>query len=346
MNTQNSPVPSGSLFQDRVARRFVTTTLHFQQLLGHSDNAFGLSRRNGHETNKGRNIASQNGELSGLSGYERHTINRRSIQGAIMKIVVIGGSGLIGSKLVKKLRELGHTALAASPNSGVNTLTGEGLAEALKGASVVVDVSNSPSFEEKASLDFFTTATGNLLRYEQAAGVQHHVALSVVGTQRLAQRRPSDGEKTIRGYFRAKLVQEKLIAESPIPFSIVHATQFFEFAKSIADAATDGSTVRVARVLIQPMAAEDVASAVGQIAVGAPVNRIIEVAGPERFRLDEFIVQGLRAHNDARTVVTDTKAGYFGVEVEEDALIPGKDALVGVTNFETWLSQSTVGASR
>jgi uncharacterized protein YbjT (DUF2867 family) len=272
--------------------------------------------------------------------------NRRSTEGAIMKIVVIGGSGLIGSKLVKKLREHGHAALAASPNSGVNTLTGEGLAEALKGASVVVDVSNSPSFEEKASLDFFTTATGNLLRYEQAAGVQHHVALSVVGTERLAQRRPSDGEKTIRGYFRAKLVQEKLIAESPIPFSIVHATQFFEFGKSIADAATGGSTVRVAPVLIQPMAAEDVASALGQIAVGAPVNRIIEVAGPEQFRLDEFILRGLRAHNDARTVVTDTRAGYFGVEVEEDTLIPGKNALLGGTNFDTWLSQSTVGASR
>ena len=263
-----------------------------------------------------------------------------------MKIVVIGGSGLIGSKLVKNLRNHGHAALAASPNSGVNTLTGEGLAEALKGASVVVDVSNSPSFEEKASLDFFTTATGNLLRYEQAAGVQHHVALSVVGTERLAQRRPSDGEKTIRGYFRAKLVQEKLIAESPIPFSIVHATQFFEFAKSIADAATDGSTVRVAPVLIQPMAAEDVASAVAQIAVGAPVNRIIEVAGPEQFRLDEFILHALRAHNDARTVVTDRRAGYFGVEVEADALIPGKDALMGETNFATWLSQSTVAASR
>jgi uncharacterized protein YbjT (DUF2867 family) len=264
----------------------------------------------------------------------------------IMKIVVIGGSGLIGSKVVKKLREQGHAALAASPNSGVNTLTGEGLAEALKGASVVVDVSNSPSFEEKAALDFFTTATRNLLQFEQAAGVQHHVALSVVGTERLAQRRPSDGEKTIRGYFRAKLVQEKRIAESAIPFSIVHATQFFEFAKSIADAATGGSTVRVAPVLIQPMAAEDVASAVGRIAVGAPVNRIIEVAGPEQYRLDEFILHGLRAHNDPRTVVTDTRAGYFGVEVDEDTLIPGKDALLGETNFETWLSQSTVGACR
>jgi uncharacterized protein YbjT (DUF2867 family) len=268
------------------------------------------------------------------------------MKGAIMKIVVIGGSGLIGSKLVNKLREHGHEALAASPNSGVDTLTGEGLAEALKGASVVVDVSNSPSFEEKAALDFFTAATGNLLRYEQAAGVQHHVALSVVGTERLAKRRPSDGEKTIRGYFRAKLMQEKLIAESPIPFSIIHATQFFEFAMSIADAATDGSTVRVAPALIQPMAAEDVAAAVGRIAVGAPVNRIVEVAGPEQFRLDKFLLQGLCAHDDTRTVVADTGAGYFGVEVDEDTLIPGKDALLGETTFETWLSQSTVGASR
>jgi uncharacterized protein YbjT (DUF2867 family) len=263
-----------------------------------------------------------------------------------MKIVVIGGSGLIGSKLVTKLREHRHEALAASPNSGVNTITGEGLAEALKGASVVVDVSNSPSFEEKAALDFFTTAAANLLRCEQAAGVQHHVALSVVGTERLAQKRASDREKTIRGYFRAKLMQEKLIAEAPIPFSIVHATQFFEFAKSIADAATDGSTVRVAPVLIQPMAAEDVATAVARIAVGAPVNRIVEVGGPQRFRLDAFVLQGLRAHNDDRTVVPDARAGYFGVEVDEDTLIPGEDASLGETHFETWLAQSTVGAAR
>ncbi len=258
-----------------------------------------------------------------------------------MKIVVIGGSGLIGSKLVIKLREHGHQALAASPDSGVNTLTGEGLAEALRDASVVVDVSNSRSFEEKAALDFFTTATGNLLRYEQAARVQHHVALSVVGTERLAQRRPSDGEKTIRGYFRAKLMQEKLITESPIPFSIVRATQFFEFARSIADAATDGSTGRVAPVLIQPMAAEDVATTMGRIAADAALNRIVEVAGPKQFRLDDFVLQYLRAHNDPRAVVTDPGAGYFGVEVDEQTLIPGKEALLGETNFATWLSQST-----
>src|ERR1700735_2305783 len=269
-------------------------------------------------------IVSLNAGLFGLSEYDRRNENRRSNEGAIMKIVVIGGSGLIGSKLVKKLREHGHTALAASPNSGVNTLTGEGLAEALKGASVVVDVSNFPSFEEKASLVFFTTATGNLLRYEQAAGVQHHVALSVVGTERLAQRRPSDGEKTIRGYFRAKLVQEKLIAESSIPYSVVHATQFFEFFESIADASSDGATVRLASVLIHPMAAEDVAAAVGRVAVGAPVNGIVEVGGPQEFRLDEFVRQGLHAQNDPRTVVADPGAGYFGVEVDERTLVPGK----------------------
>jgi uncharacterized protein YbjT (DUF2867 family) len=258
-----------------------------------------------------------------------------------MKIVVIGGSGLIGSKLVNKLREHGHEAVAASPNSGVNTLTGEGLAEVLKGASVVVDVSNSPSFEESAAMNFFTTATRNLLQYEQAAGVRHHVALSVVGTDRLAKRRPSDAEKTIRGYFFAKLEQEKLISESSIPFSIVHATQFFEFVKNIADASSDGTTVRLAPVLIQPMAAEDVAAAVGRIAVGAPVNGIVEVAGPQQFRLDEFVLQGLRAHNDPRTVVAAPAAGYFGVEVDERTLVPGKDARLGETRFETWLTQST-----
>src|SRR5712691_4789698 len=188
----------------------------------------------------------------------------------IMKIVVIGGSGLIGSKLVIKLREHGHEAVAASPDSGVNTLTGEGLAEAMRGASVVVDVSNSPSFEDAAVLKFFETSTRNLLAAEAEAGVGHHVALSVVGTERLSE----------SGYFRAKIAQEKLIRESSIPYSIVHATQFFEFVKSIADAATDGSRVRLAPVLIQPIAADDVASAVGRIAVGTPVNGTFEVGGP------------------------------------------------------------------
>ena len=246
-----------------------------------------------------------------------------------MKIVVIGGSGLIGSKLVKKLGEHGQEAVAASPNSGVNTLTGEGLAEVLQGASVVVDVSNSPSFEETAVMNFFTTSTRNLLQYEAAAGVRHHVALSVVGTERLSE----------SGYFRAKIAQEKLIKESGIPYSIVHATQFFEFVKSIADAATDGTTVRLAPALVQPMAADDVAKAVGRIAVGTPVNGIVEVAGPQQFRLDEVIRQGLRARNDPRTVVADQQARYFGAELGERTLLPGNDARLGEIRFEDWLSQ-------
>jgi uncharacterized protein YbjT (DUF2867 family) len=263
-----------------------------------------------------------------------------------MKIVVIGGTGLIGSKLVTKLREHGHEAIPASPNSGVNTLTGEGLADILKRAAVVVDVSNSPSFDEEAAMSFFNTATRNLIQYELAAGVRHHVALSVVGTDRLAQKQPSDWPKTIRGYFRAKLAQEKLIAESSIPYSIVHATQFFEFFKSIADTSSDGTTVRLAPVLIQPMAADDVAAAVGRVATGAPVNEIIEVGGPEQFRLDEFIRQGLRFGNDPRTVVADATAGYFGVEVDERTLVPGKDARLGEVHFQNWLihSATSVGS--
>jgi uncharacterized protein YbjT (DUF2867 family) len=267
----------------------------------------------------------------------------RKMRSEIMKIVVIGGTGLIGSKLVNKLREHGHEAIPASPNSGVNTLTGEGLAEVLNGASVVVDVSNSPSFDEGAAMNFFNTATRNLLQYGQAAGVRHHVALSVVGTDRLAERRPSDAEKTIRGYFRAKLAQEKLITESSIPFSIVHATQFFEFVRNIADASSDGTTIRTAPALIQPMAADDVAAAVGRAAVGSPVNGVVEVAGPQEFRLDEFIRQGLHAYNDPRTVVADPGAGYFGVEVDERTLLPGKTARLSETRFETWLTQSAKG---
>jgi uncharacterized protein YbjT (DUF2867 family) len=257
----------------------------------------------------------------------------QQLKGFIMKIVVIGGSGLIGSKLVKKLREHGHEAVAASPDSGVNTLTGEGLAEALRGASVVVDVSNSPSFEDAAVLEFFERSTRNLLDAEAAAGVGHHVALSVVGTER-----PSES-----GYFRAKAAQEKLIVGSSIPYSIVHATQFFEFIKSIAQAATDGNTVRLAPVLIQPMAAEDVASAVGRVSVGPPVNGIVEVAGPEQFRLDELIRQGLAAGNDPREVVADPHARYFGAELSERTLVPGDDAILAETRFSDWLSQSTSG---
>ena len=207
-----------------------------------------------------------------------------------MKIVVIGGSGLVGTKLVNKLREHGHQVVAASPSSGVNTLSGEGLAEALKGASVVVDVSNSPSFEDATALKFFETSTHNLLTYEVAAGVRHHVALSVVGVERLPE----------YGYFRAKIAQEKLIKGSSIPYSIIRATQFFEFIGRIADEGTEGNTVRLAPALIQPMAADDVASAVASFAVGTPVNGTVEIAGPEQFRLDELVRRDLAALNDSR----------------------------------------------
>jgi uncharacterized protein YbjT (DUF2867 family) len=247
-----------------------------------------------------------------------------------MKIVVIGGSGLIGSKLVRKLREHGHQVVPASPDSGVNTLTGEGLAEALDSAAVVVDVSNSPSFEDAAVLKFFETSTGNLLDAEAAAGVVHHVALSVVGTERLSE----------SGYFRAKIAQEKLIRRSSIPYSIIHATQFFEFIKRIADDATDGNTVRLAPVLIQPMAAEDVSSAVGRISVGSPVNGIVEVAGPQQFRLDELIRRVLSERDDPREVITDPHARYFGAELGERTLVPGDDARLAETRFDDWLSQT------
>ncbi|HEU4926960.1 MAG TPA: SDR family oxidoreductase [Vicinamibacterales bacterium] len=250
-----------------------------------------------------------------------------------MKIVVIGGSGLIGSKLVTKLRERGHEAASTSPASGVNTLTGEGLTEALAGAAVVVDVSNSPSFEDAAALTFFQTSTGNLLDAEAAAGVGHHVALSVVGTERLSE----------SGYMRAKLAQEDLIKESSVPYSIVHATQFFEFIKSIADAATDGETVRLAPVLIQPMAAEDVARAVADVAVGRPVNGIIEVAGPQQFRLDELVRTALRERHDPRKVITDPHAPYYGAELEERTLVPAAEARLAETRFDHWLNQSTLG---
>jgi uncharacterized protein YbjT (DUF2867 family) len=246
-----------------------------------------------------------------------------------MKIVVIGGTGLIGSKLVTDLDEQGHEAVAASPDSGVDTLTGAGLAEALAGAAVVVDVSNSPSFEDAAVLEFFETSTRNVLAAEAAAGVGHHVALSVVGTERLSE----------SGYFRAKIAQEQLIRAGSIPYSIVHATQFFEFVKSIAAAATDGDTVRLAPVLIQPMAADDVARAVGCVAVGSPVNGIVEVAGPEQFRLDELVRRGLSAQHDPREVIADPHARYFGAELGERTLVPGDAARRGETRFEDWLGQ-------
>jgi uncharacterized protein YbjT (DUF2867 family) len=250
-----------------------------------------------------------------------------------MKIVVIGGTGLIGSKLVTKLNQQGHEAVAASPSRGVNTITGEGLAAAMEGASVVVDVSNSPSFEYRAALEFFQTSTRNLQAAETAAGVGHHVALSVVGTDRLAE----------SGYFRAKLAQEALIKASSIPYSIVHATQFFEFIKSIADDATDGNTIRLAPVLFQPMASDDVAAAVGRIAMGAPVNGVIEVGGPEQFRFDGLIRHFLRSRNDPREVVADPEALYFGGMLAERTLVPEEDAMLGETRFDDWLSQSATG---
>jgi uncharacterized protein YbjT (DUF2867 family) len=244
-----------------------------------------------------------------------------------MKVVVIGGTGLIGSKVVAKLRAQGHEAVAAAPSTGVNTLTGEGLAEVLQGASVVVDVSNSPSFEEKAVKEFFQTSTGNLLRYEAAAGVGHHVALSIVGTERLSN----------IPYMRAKIVQEKLIKESSIPYSIVQATQFFEFVKAIADSATVGNTVRLPPVFFQPMASKDVANAVAKVAAGAPLNGTVETAGPERFRFDECIRQGLRAGNDPREVIADPQAPYYGGQVTELDLVPHGEALLGEIRFEDWL---------
>ncbi|MFF0451335.1 SDR family oxidoreductase [Streptomyces sp. NPDC004609] len=248
-----------------------------------------------------------------------------------MKVVVIGGTGLIGSKLIAKLNGHGHEAVPAAPSTGVNTLTGEGLAEVLKGASVVVDVSNSPSFEDDAVMEFFRTSTTNLLKAEADAGVTHHVALSVVGTERLQE----------SGYFRAKRAQEELIKASGIPYSLVHATQFFEFVKSIAAAATEGDTVRLAPAKIQPIHSDDVAAAVGRTAVGNPVNGVVEVAGPDTFQLDELIRKGLAAKNDPRTVVTDPHAQYFGTELQETTLLPGPDARIAATRFTDWLAQQS-----
>ena len=248
-----------------------------------------------------------------------------------MKIVVIGGTGLIGSKLITKLSGHGHEAVPASPKSGVNTLTGEGLAEALQGAQVVVDVSNSPAFEDAAVLKFFETSTRNLLTYEAAAGVGHHVALSIVGVQRVTE----------SGYMRAKIAQEKLIKESSIPYTIVRATQFFEFSKSIADAATSGDKVRIPPVAFQPIAAEDVADAVAKVALSKSLNGTIDVAGPERFRFDEFIRRRLNARNDSRDVIADPNARYFGAELSENSLVPSGDAQLGHTHFDEWLRQQT-----
>jgi len=252
-----------------------------------------------------------------------------------MKVVVIGGTGLIGSRLVKTLCEHGQKAVAASPSSGVNTVTGEGLKDAMKGASVVVDVTNSPSWEDAAVLKFFETSTRNQLEYEAAAGVRHHVALSVVGTDRLLA----------SGFFRAKLVQENLIKAASIPYSIIRATQFFDFVEKIADYSTEGNKVRLPPVLFQPMAADDVASAIGRIAMSSPVNATVEIGGPEQFHMDELVRRDLAARKDPREVISDPHARYYGIEVSERTLVPNDDARLGETRFEDWLRQSTKQAA-
>jgi uncharacterized protein YbjT (DUF2867 family) len=244
-----------------------------------------------------------------------------------MKIVVIGGHGRVGSKIVDKIAELGHDAVVADLGTGVNTITGEGLAEALAGAQVVVDGSNSPSFEDAAVMEFFQTSTGNILAAEQAAGVGHHVALSICGADRLPD----------SGYLRAKVAQEQLIDASPVPHTIIRSTQFFEFVDGIADSATEGDTVRLPAALIQPIAAEDAARAVAQIAAGDPAGGIVEIGGPEVFRFADLIRRALSEHEDPRQVVADPDAEYFGSKLADDSLLPGDDAQLGDTRFETWL---------
>jgi uncharacterized protein YbjT (DUF2867 family) len=253
-----------------------------------------------------------------------------------MKIVVIGGSGLIGSKLVAKLRQAGHDPLAASPDSGVDTLTGEGLAEALEEAEVVVDVSNTPDWDEAAVMDFFLTSTRNILAAETVAGVGHHLALSVVGADRLAD----------SGYFRAKLAQEEAIKAATVPYTIVRATQFFEFIGRIADSSTDGETVRLPPVLVQPEAADDVAAALADVAMRPPLNGTVELAGPERFRLDELARRVLSANSDPRSVTSDGHARYFGSELDDGSLIPGDDARIAPTRFEDWHDRTTLKQTR
>jgi uncharacterized protein YbjT (DUF2867 family) len=245
-----------------------------------------------------------------------------------MKIVVIGGSGLIGSKLVNRLREYGHDPLAASPDSGVDAITGEGLAEALEGAEVVIDVANAPAWKDEEVLEFFQTSSRNLLAAETDAGVRHHVVLSVVGTDRLPQ----------SGYFRAKVAQEEAVKAATVPYTILRATQFFEFIGRIADSSTDGNTVRLSPALVQPEAADDVAAALADVAVEAPVNGVVELAGPERLRLDELARRLLSADNDPRKVTADVHAPYFGTELDDQALTPGDDARIAPTRFKDWLA--------
>ena len=247
-----------------------------------------------------------------------------------MKIVVIGGTGLIGSKLVEKLRTAGHEPLAASPDTGVNTITGEGLAEALEGAQVVVDVSNAPQWADDAVMDFFQTASRNLLAAEIAAGVTHHVVLSVVGADRLPE----------SGYMRAKVAQEETVKSSGVPYTIVRASQFFEFIGRIADSSSTGEVIHLAPVFVQPESADDVAAAVCDVAVHEPVNGIVELGGSERYRLDDLARRVLLAKNDERLVETDAHARYFGAELSRDSLVPGSDARIAPTRFDDWLSRS------
>jgi uncharacterized protein YbjT (DUF2867 family) len=261
----------------------------------------------------------------------RNEDDRHSTEEQDMKIVVIGGSGLIGSNIVNRLRLNGHETVAASPRTGVNTLTGQGLAEALAGAQVVVDVANSPSFEDRAVLEFFQTSGRNLLVAEAAAGVEHHVALSIVGPDRLPQ----------SGYFRAKVAQEDLIKASKIPYTILRSTQFFEFIEGIVNSGVDGDTIRLSPALIQPVAADDVSAVLADLAVGAPVNDVVEVAGPDRFPLDELARKFLAARNDKRQVIADVHAAYFGNELNDRSLVAGDDSRIGPTRFNNWLSRTS-----
>jgi len=264
-----------------------------------------------------------------MDAMENNPIKPKSTEKSL-KVVVIGGTGLIGAKVVKNLRALGHDVVAASPSTGVNTITGEGLAEALTGAQVVVDVANAPVWEDQAVLDFFETSGRRLLAAEAAAGIEHHVALSVVGTERLLD----------CGYFRAKMAQENLIKAAGIPYTIIRATQFFEFVGGIAQAATQGETVRLPAAMMQPVGSEDVAFVMTETALAKPLNGMVELAGPELIRQDELVRQFFRATNDARTVITDSAALYYGAPVNDQSLTPGENPILGRTRFENWLAKA------